>query len=332
MNQDFYQQDSVFQTPPQQKNAAYYRAEARSRLKPFWWIAILVTFLATLLGGISGSFEFDLNINDKESQEEIETIQRFAAELGNAMEEGDWVEFLFTVPAVRFFAILGTIAVLTSLAVSVFVSPPVTVGYQRFALELADRNTPEIRVGTLFRFFKEGYWKTIGLKLLYSLIMLATSIPLIVCSIVGFFSCIGALIAALATVETYFLFHILGAIISLIGWVLLGGAISALIAIPISYMYTFAFMIMAEYPTVGILEALRSSRNLMKGRKWKLFCLDISFIGWYLLAAILTFGIGTLAVHPYNQAARAVFYSDIAKRETAKETEFPSLDPDDYNA
>ena len=34
----------------------------------------------------------------------------------------------------------------------------------------------------------------------------------------------------------------------------------------------------------------------------------------------------------FNEAAFAAFYDDIAHRNAAKETEFPSLDPDDYEA
>ena len=88
-------------------------------------------------------------------------------------------------------------------------------------------------------------------------------------------------------------------------------------------------MIMAEYPTIGIFDALRNSANLMKGNKWKLFCLDFSFIGWILLASC-TCGLGMIVLMPYMYAASAAFYNDIANRQAAKETEFPSINPDDY--
>ena len=45
----------------------------------------------------------------------------------------------------------------------------------------------------------------------------------------------------------------------------------------------------------------------MKGYKGKLFCLDLSFIGWYIVGA-LCLGIGVLWVTPYHQTARANFY------------------------
>ena len=49
---------------------------------------------------------------------------------------------------------------------------------------------------------------------------------------------------------------------------------------------------------------------MMKGNKGRLFCLDISFIGWALLSA-LTLGIGELFLNPYVCAARAAFYRSL---------------------
>ena len=49
---------------------------------------------------------------------------------------------------------------------------------------------------------------------------------------------------------------------------------------------------------------------MMKGYKWKLFCLDLSFIGWYFVGA-LCFGVGALFVYPYHYMARTNFYLDI---------------------
>lgn len=55
--------------------------------------------------------------------------------------------------------------------------------------------------------------------------------------------------------------------------------------------------------------ALRTSHSLMKGHRWHLFILDLTFIGWYLLC-IPTLGLGLLWVVPYHQAARAAFYEE----------------------
>ena len=51
---------------------------------------------------------------------------------------------------------------------------------------------------------------------------------------------------------------------------------------------------------------------MMSGNKWRLFKLNFSFIGWSLLC-VLTFGIGTLFLIPYINAATAEFYVELKK-------------------
>lgn len=50
--------------------------------------------------------------------------------------------------------------------------------------------------------------------------------------------------------------------------------------------YSQAFFIMADDPSVGAMGALRKSKEMMRGMKWKLFCLGFRFIGWYLLCMV----------------------------------------------
>ena len=50
---------------------------------------------------------------------------------------------------------------------------------------------------------------------------------------------------------------------------------------------------------------------MMRGHKWRLFCLQISFIGWAILAG-LTCGIGVLWLTPYTEASTAIFYLELA--------------------
>ena len=68
---------------------------------------------------------------------------------------------------------------------------------------------------------------------------------------------------------------------------------------------------MAEDPEVGIMEAIGKSKEMMKGYKWKFFCLEISFIGWILLS-LFTAYIGLLWVTPYMQTAFAAFYLEVS--------------------
>lgn len=53
-----------------------------------------------------------------------------------------------------------------------------------------------------------------------------------------------------------------------------------------AYRYAMADYLLAANPEMGVMDALRESKVRMVGRKWRLFCLELSFIGWSLLAAL----------------------------------------------
>ena len=78
-----------------------------------------------------------------------------------------------------------------------------------------------------------------------------------------------------------------------------------------SYSYAMTFYIKNDNPALSATECITESRKLMDGNKWRLFCLDLSFIGWYIVGSFCL-GIGTLWVAPYHQAARACFYEEIS--------------------
>lgn len=78
-----------------------------------------------------------------------------------------------------------------------------------------------------------------------------------------------------------------------------------------SYSYSMVHYVMADNPDMTASEALQESKEIMKGNKWRLFCLALSFIGWEILAVIFTLGIGLLWVVPYQEAAIAALYRDI---------------------
>ena len=78
-----------------------------------------------------------------------------------------------------------------------------------------------------------------------------------------------------------------------------------------TFRYAMAFFIIADDADCGPLEAISRSKEMMKGNKWKLFCLHWRFVGWALLAVFFTFGIGFLWLIPYMQTSFAKFYEDV---------------------
>ncbi len=77
------------------------------------------------------------------------------------------------------------------------------------------------------------------------------------------------------------------------------------------YSYALTQYISIDNQTFKAEECINQSMKMMKGNKWRLFLLDLSFIGWYLLAIFFTLGIGLLWVVPYHETARILFYEDL---------------------
>ncbi len=81
-----------------------------------------------------------------------------------------------------------------------------------------------------------------------------------------------------------------------------------------SYAYAMTPYVMNDHPELGADECIHESRMMMQGYKWKLFCLDLSFIGWAILC-IFTMGIGLLWLQPYIEASYAKFYNELKARQ-----------------
>jgi uncharacterized membrane protein len=78
-----------------------------------------------------------------------------------------------------------------------------------------------------------------------------------------------------------------------------------------AYKYAMVPFILAEDPDIAPREAIRKSTEMMRGHKWQLFCLSLSFIGWSILCAF-TCGIGFLWLNPYINATMANFYREVS--------------------
>lgn len=64
---------------------------------------------------------------------------------------------------------------------------------------------------------------------------------------------------------------------------------SLLLVIPgiiAAYRYSQSFLIMIDHPEYSINQCISESKRMMTGNKMKYFCLQLSFIGWAILAVI----------------------------------------------
>ena len=78
-----------------------------------------------------------------------------------------------------------------------------------------------------------------------------------------------------------------------------------------SYYYQLSFIIASENEGLEAKDVVDRSRELMDGKRGKLFVLQLTFIGWAILGA-LSLGIGFLWIIPYIQCAIIAFYKYVS--------------------
>ena len=77
-----------------------------------------------------------------------------------------------------------------------------------------------------------------------------------------------------------------------------------------SYSYAMSTFLLVNEKTLGPVDAITKSRQLMNGKKSQLFALDLSYLGWYILS-LFTFGILSIWVSAWHQTARTLFFKDV---------------------
>ena len=86
---------------------------------------------------------------------------------------------------------------------------------------------------------------------------------------------------------------------------------SALLFAPgiiLSYAYAMARRLQMDHPDWSPVRCMRESRYMMRGHKWDFFVLQLSFLGWFILATIP--GVSVF-VKPYVSLAETVFYENL---------------------
>lgn len=73
-----------------------------------------------------------------------------------------------------------------------------------------------------------------------------------------------------------------------------------------AYRYRLALYLMIDHREMSAIECVRESKRLMTGRKWELFVLDLSFLGWNILSLIPFVSIYVL---PYTETTYAGYYN-----------------------
>lgn len=237
------------------KRAKDFRAEARRALKGHWKLALVVGFLAVLLGGAAGTVDVvDLNLNygDGGAQANLQIFGQ-SLDLNRILQGGDITAVVAA--SLLYFSVVALVIAI----IRIIIGCVVEVGYAKFNMDLIDGE--EGKIETLFRYFKQ--WGT----------MLWAGILQII-------------------------------------YILLWSLLFIIPGIIAAYRYAMTSYILAENPELAASEAIARSKEMMKGNKWRMFCMQFSFIGWDILSSF-TLGIGDLWLTPYKSAADAAFYREL---------------------
>ncbi len=96
-------------------------------------------------------------------------------------------------------------------------------------------------------------------------------------------------------------------------FIILWGMLLFIPGIIAAYRYSQAIYILVDDPTKSPMQCIRESKVMMRGHKMELFKLNMSFLGWYLLASLPTVGyalqVWTL---PYTSTVYAMYYENLA--------------------
>jgi uncharacterized membrane protein len=181
--------------------------------------------------------------------------------------------------------------------VSFIIGGPLILGWSLFFLMLA-RGQPG-PVGMIFDGFKQ-FGTAFLASLLMALLIFAWALPgIIVIIVMGVLALKPLLGGGMPSV---------GMILPLVPLALLA-MIPAIIA---EFRYSMTYFVINDTPGIGPMEAIQHSSQMMRGNKWKLFCLQCRFIGWSFLC-LFTMGIGFLWLVPYMMTSKAAFYEELSK-------------------
>ena len=86
-----------------------------------------------------------------------------------------------------------------------------------------------------------------------------------------------------------------------------------------SYSYAMTPYIVKDNPGISADAAIEASRAMMKGHKFDLFYLHLTFLGWGILC-LFTCGIGFLWLSPYILTAQADFYQSLLEESAVSST------------
>ena len=87
-----------------------------------------------------------------------------------------------------------------------------------------------------------------------------------------------------------------------------------------TYAYSMTIYLQVREPGLEAQEAIKKSQEYMKGYKMKMFCLDLSFLGWDILE-VLTCGLLMVYVEPWKMHSKMALFNEIYDKKNAVDVE-----------
>ena len=71
--------------------------------------------------------------------------------------------------------------------------------------------------------------------------------------------------------------------------------------------------LLIDHPEYSVIQCIKESKRMMAGRKWDLFLLDLSFLGWAMLTVFPVIGwLVQIWTTPYFATTYALYYEQLA--------------------
>lgn len=185
------------------------------------------------------------------------------------------------------FTTLTTVFMAIGAILSILIIP-LQYGYSIAHLNASRQDLPA-DIGDLFCGYKH-FGRVTGTLILMALVIVAVALPCIILAVI-----IAVGLENVSVGSAWFI------------------CLVALMMIPIWVLvlaYSLVPFLIHDDEDLHAGEILKKSRMMMRGHKWELFILYLSFIGWWILC-ILTLLIGYLWLAPYTQMTLVKFYENL---------------------
>lgn len=275
---------------------AQLKERAKEALKANYWKIILVTLIASLIGGTSGNLKLNYSLDESDSDifhvwedifEDDEPIMEFDDVIlgwdeNGALsdEEREYYEEYYNeykdgnltavVKGLLQYSRMGIVAFVIGIAlvvivfgvlISAFVCAPIEVGTKRFFVKSLNE-TAEVR--EVLYAFDHSYLNIVKILFIRNLCLFGWSLLFVIPGIIK------------------------------------------------AYEYQMIPYLLAENPNLSKEQVFALSKQMMSGNKWAAFVLELSFIGWDILAGFTLGILNLFYVQPYKCLTYAALYEELS--------------------